>query len=526
MATTLKAIIAFTIGAGASAALPHTLNINGVGKVPDTIEVDNSAFSIAGSDATNVNVQNNSAAAGSVNVLVEYWYSPERIFGASSTTALSPRPFVPTASRLDSSSYIYPAGTEEIRYVRSATGDDANDGLSPATAWLTLNKGLGFLSGFSTNRNLILDVSDSTFSDSEQLNFPALFGGVNNDLDFGGIGVNNFFFKTIGQIRASQTLQQALTITLVTPDPVTGMPVFTVSEGLTPGAHVGQFILGSGLSEYGVIVANDASTLTVASTITALTGPVGVYIPSTTFTFGAGDDNFFQESIYIDMFANYTIQGISFLANGTFQSALAVNSVMPWHLFLCQIQGLYVSGPGQGVMDACYVTRLFGLNAASMERRSSFFDGCNMLNHGDGASGMNNVNGCYFDSCQPVFSGNVESRVGGSITNTEIANGSAEGVIMRGGNIGRIKDCRIRDCAADGILADVPMRLLVDNVVGTGNVGHGALLQNGAQAGVLNGPTLTGTVGEVSLGGTGTVAWAAAPATDVAALAPQFCRIF
>jgi hypothetical protein len=527
VATTLKAIInSGSVAAGATATLAHTLNIDGVGQVPDTIEVDNAVFDVLSADATNVVVQNTSGSAASVNVLVEHWYSVERVFGASGTTALSPQPFISTASQPDLPSNIFPAGTEELRYVRSATGDDANDGLTPATAWQTLNKGLGFLAGFSTNRRKTLDVSDSTFSATEQLNFPALFGGVDADLSFAGSGPNNFFFRTIGQIRAEQSLQQALTVTNVTPDATTGLPTLTVSQVLVPNAHVGQFVIGAGLAEYGVVVTNDANTLLVASASNVFTAPVGAYLPSTTFTFGDAA-NFFQQATYINMFAHFTVQGISFLANGANQTALTVLPSMPWNMQLCQLQGLTVLGGSQlGTMDACYITRRYGQDGASMICRSSFFDAVTFENHGDGASGLDAYISCFFDGCNPVLAGNFESRMGVQMQDCEIANGTAEGILVRGANVNRIEDTRIRDCATDGIIVDAPVRLRVDNVVGTNNGGFGARLQNGAQVEVLNGPTLTGASGQVSLGGTGATTWAAAPATDVGAGAPQFCRIF
>lgn len=528
MATTLKAVVAFTsVSAGATATLPHTLNIDGVGQEPDRIEIDNGAFSVLSSDATDVTVRNDSGSTASVNVLVERWYSSERTFGASGTTSLSPQPFIPTVSQPDAATYLYPAGTQELRYVRSATGDDTNDGLTPATAWQSVNKGLSFLAGFSTNRLKTLDVSDSTFSADEALNFPALLGGNNDDLSFADPGPNNFFFRTIGQIRAAQTLQQALTVTLVTPDPVTGLPTLTVSETLTPGAHVGQFVIGSGLAEYGVCVFNDASTLLVASTGSTFTAPVGTYLPSTTWTFGDAA-NIFQQATYATLLSNFTFQGIDFRTNGAAKTALTVYGVMPWHIQLCKVEGLKILGGGQlGIMDACHITRRYGQDGAPMMNRSSFFDALTFENHGDGAVGTNSYLGCYFDGCNAVLAGNFESRMGVQMQNCEIANSTAQGIIVRGGNVNRIQDTRIRDSASDAVLVDAPLRLRMDNVVGTGNVGHGVKAENGAQIEISGTtPTVTGTVGDVDLGGAGTTAWGAAPATDVAAGAPQFCRLF
>jgi hypothetical protein len=95
VATQLKNIITFTaVGAGSQATLPHGLNVDGQGTIPDKIEFDNGEFSYVSADATDVTVQNDGAAPASVNVLCEHWHTFERVFGATSVTALTPQPFV------------------------------------------------------------------------------------------------------------------------------------------------------------------------------------------------------------------------------------------------------------------------------------------------------------------------------------------------------------------------------------------------------------------------------------------------
>ena len=116
MATTLKAIIpSGSVAAGATAVLPHTLNIDDVGQVPDVTQVDNNSFAILSADATNVTVQNTGSAAAATNVYCESWYSSERTFGNVATTALTPQPFVPAgsiSSGVAAATFVYqPGGT-------------------------------------------------------------------------------------------------------------------------------------------------------------------------------------------------------------------------------------------------------------------------------------------------------------------------------------------------------------------------------------------------------------------------------
>lgn len=526
MATRIRNIIALTVPANGTVAVAHGLNYDeSLGLVPDEVTFDNPALEFVSAGATNITVQNLNGVAESGNAMVVFWYSPERAFGAAATTDLVPKPYVPVGSDPDGAGYIFPGEPQEVRYVRTTGGNDANDGLTPATAWLTQSKGLAFVAGFSTNRSKILDVSDCVFAANEQLNLPALLGGVNFDLDFAGLGPNNFSDRSIGQIRASQTLQQALTVTLVTPDATTGLVVLTVAEVLVVNAHVGQLVIGSGLVEYGVVQSNGVNTLTLSTLNAVWTAPVGAYTPSCSWTFGDAA-NFFQQATYAGILSNYTFQGINFLANGAAQSALTLYTLFPVHLQLCQIEGLVLEGGGHATMDACYITRRFAQNGAAATIRSSFFDAVTFNNHGDGASGVGQIQGCMFDGCGPLLSGNLESRMGLSMSGCEIDNATAQGIIFRGANLGFIEDTRIQNSAADGIRVDTPCLLRLDTVVGAANVGYGVELLNGAQLEAVAGVTLTGTLNDVFLGGTGAVAWAAAPATDVGAVAPQFCRLF
>jgi len=100
MTTRLKNILTFTnLAPQASAQLSHSLNIDGVGVIPDTAIPNLGDFAITGATATTLTVTNNGSVTATVNVLVEYFYSPERAFGDPSNppfTQLTPAPFSPT----------------------------------------------------------------------------------------------------------------------------------------------------------------------------------------------------------------------------------------------------------------------------------------------------------------------------------------------------------------------------------------------------------------------------------------------
>jgi hypothetical protein len=98
VATVLKTILAYNnVASGATATLPHGLNLSGRAVSPDEIQLDDGDFSIVSSDTTDVTVRNNGAALASVNVLCERWHTEERALPPGQTD-LTPQPFVPAGS--------------------------------------------------------------------------------------------------------------------------------------------------------------------------------------------------------------------------------------------------------------------------------------------------------------------------------------------------------------------------------------------------------------------------------------------
>lgn len=99
MATQLKNIIAHSnVAAGAFSTLPHQLNLDGLGLVPDSVQLSNGEFAFISADDTEITVRNNGVAVGSCDVLAEHWHTMERTFGPESVTALTPQPFVPAGT--------------------------------------------------------------------------------------------------------------------------------------------------------------------------------------------------------------------------------------------------------------------------------------------------------------------------------------------------------------------------------------------------------------------------------------------
>lgn len=101
MGTRLLQVVTFTnIGAAATLALPHQININGAAQTPDFVAADTPGFAISVT-ATQVTVTNNNPAPASVNVWLELKHSIPRQLGrvpdGLTDPSLTPRPFVAAA---------------------------------------------------------------------------------------------------------------------------------------------------------------------------------------------------------------------------------------------------------------------------------------------------------------------------------------------------------------------------------------------------------------------------------------------
>jgi hypothetical protein len=98
MATRLFSILRFSaVGAGAQATLPHQINLDDRGVVPDEITVSNGDFSVVSVTATDVTVENTSGFAADTDVLCRRWDPFMRAFGIENQPSLTPQPFVPAA---------------------------------------------------------------------------------------------------------------------------------------------------------------------------------------------------------------------------------------------------------------------------------------------------------------------------------------------------------------------------------------------------------------------------------------------
>lgn len=122
MPTQLNQVLAFTgVGAGATVALAHNINVNAIPVLPDLVFRDNGDFAIVSVTTTTVTVRNDGAVVASLNVWLWRQHSMDRAYGGVLTN-LSPQPFVPAAGGAGGT-----GGTLVFRYTVTGAEPDRSD---------------------------------------------------------------------------------------------------------------------------------------------------------------------------------------------------------------------------------------------------------------------------------------------------------------------------------------------------------------------------------------------------------------
>lgn len=412
-----------------------------------------------------------------------------------------------------------------VRYVRSATGSDANDGLTPATAWATLEKGLTSFAIAAVNESWVLDIA-GTFSGSETLNIGGTqLGGLNNNLDLAATGPDNFLAYSHGQIRAALSEVIApITISGSSAQATTGLYTINVTNVLVAGAHVGQILAAEGLVEYARITANGVGTITVSTTTdpSTWTGTVGIYEEGATITYS--DAVSYNQSVQLIALMDWFFTGINFEVPDPALVSMSCIANAPIYFQLCKFNGIYLSGPETTTFDACDINAFYTHDGAGVLTRNSTFRDVEFLCHGASASGTNDWTQCVFlDGVSPFGAGNVESVFYFNLTNCFFDGFATDTIHALFGN-SRMTDCLITNTAGDAIETNGPnVRLDLNNVDGsTGNTGVGIRILNGSQVDVDAATSVTGAGGDISLGDAGVIAYAAVPAVDLG----QLVRIY
>lgn len=413
-----------------------------------------------------------------------------------------------------------PGATPLTWFVRSATGSDTNDGLTALTAFATLERGLREVALYATNKPSKLDVTDSTFNVNDLLQLGGTqLGGIRETSDAPAVPLYPRQRQT--QIVATPVIALALTITSSAANLTTGTVTLTTSTAIAAGQLDNTILVGSVSGEYGAIadytIGAGPNTIEVAADST-FTAPVRAYVPSATLIYGDVAEEA-DGAVYLNALSDWAFQWIAFQSHSK-NSALTIWAHAPVSLFGCVLDGIQLLDGGSTVSliacivkDASYVQD--GGSAALFRSRLTVVLDCN----GSSDSGTNTCVETILDGCTGAWGGgNTDSRFDCELSKCIVRDGSSNGIEARFGNWA-ISSCQIANNAASGIFA-INTKLQLQDVTGTGNGSFGLDMQYDAAC-LANGATVTGTGGDVNLGGTGGAGvhtWLVMPASDLPSL--------
>lgn len=427
----------------------------------------------------------------------------------------------------------YQTQVQSVTYVRN-TGNDDNPG-TLASPLRTLGAALDQLhTGPQGLHRQVIDMTGFVDTITNTIIETPSGGWGSNDLfrvgglDNGRVDVFNMPFE----IRADPLLVQTITVTNESSDATTGHITLTVSDTLVVDAHKGQWVDGgTGLGGIiiGVIVANTETTLTLAGSSTGYGGTSTIYTQSCVLS-GA-------DFALMDIVCNgpTMLQGIKLVNTygasdrTSLKYRLAGGGKLSLHQ--CSVEGIASirEEATSGVLDLwyCYVTTRLWCEQSAHIVHDTVLDGCNLNFHGSGGGGLNELADCILDGCTPYGGTNHESNFDVEVNDCYIRNAQTHGIRIGSPVAGVVRNTRIDDSGADAI--NIPTGggiKIVDNVVGSGNVGYGCQATNGAQVNDVNTNTVAGALGQVKVGSSAASNWGGVERTDIGEANPQFCRIF
>lgn len=418
----------------------------------------------------------------------------------------------------------WPVGQAALTWYVRPGGDDNDDGQSALTAFATLGRALREVPLYAANRPSIIDVTGMTIAEAELLQLGgAALGGIIGTADAVPAPPLVPGRRQV-QIVATPTVVQALNVTSDATNPTSGLVTLTVSDAIAPGALDNLIVGGAGAGELAAIKSYTTgagpNTIEIDAT-SAPSAPVRAYAPGASLTYG-DPAQALDGAIHLHALADWSFQWIAFASTaGAKPCALTIWPDAPVQLIGCVLDGLQIMAGGGAVH----------LYASVVKDASLVLDGANVLLertalrsltaldcNGSSAAGATTLTQSSVQGCPPWGGGISTSRFACAVTNSEVLDGVGNGIDCRFG-VWTISDALVATCGGSGIYVQ-DASVSINSVGGAGNVGYG--LRAAWFCNVNADATVTGTLGDVSLGDAGVFAWAELPATDLERLARVF----
>lgn len=370
-------------------------------------------------------------------------------------------------------------GTTLTIYLRN-TGDDANNGLTVGTAVATMKRAKELTPRFYEGGLIVWDMTGFSETLDEPFHVPQVFGSAH-------VSSGEFAFSMYADL--ADVL--SVTVSGVTPHVTHTMPTVAVNETLTVNAHVGQFLVGSGANEVGVIVSNTASDIVVASLASTFTAPVKIQQTSCSLTLGDSSDPL-NTAFALYTQSSFRMRGISLRASNANVHAMMVVANYSSRAELCDIDRVLVRGGGEAMLFlSCYMQGKFYLQAP-VNAQECFFDSVDFYSSN---SEKSQFLASWFDACD-VGDGPDDFRPSMRLWRCQVDNAPSIGIDMLNPHYSSIEETDISNSVGDAISLDGG-RVKVDGCSGSGNGGYGLSASNGAIVDAMNSPTLSGSSGEV-----------------------------
>lgn len=422
---------------------------------------------------------------------------------------------------------VWDYGSAVVTYYVRPGGNDNNNGLAPGDAFATFARAYREVALAGTNKPIRINVTGMdganaiTGDEVLQLGGAAL-GSISQDYDLNFLPPFYLGYRQQVQVVAEPNLVLALNVTGEVADADTGLLTLTVTNALAAGQLDDTIIIGDGFGEYGAVASYTTgagpNTITVSS-ITPFTLPVSAYEPSAELRFGDAA-NAFEQAIYLNALCDWGFQFLRITSNGPKSAAITIWPHAPVGFLGCVISGLQVhGGAGAVTVDGCIVKdQIWAQDGGTMRVLASTIRDLSLfLCHGSGSSGLNEMTACHIIDCGNAYgAGNQESRFSFGMANVDVSGSLSDGVDARFGSSSLV-ECKLHDNAVSGIRVRYGASVYLSSVTGTGNAWHGV---SGREMASINhtGTNVTGVSGDIELGAAGTIAWTAAPATDVVEL--------
>lgn len=386
-------------------------------------------------------------------------------------------------------------------YVRPA-GDNANDGLTPATAWATLAYAKTHIPAFYNNGGFVIDVTSVNETLTAAIGIPIagpFFGSSPGSL----LGFNGAF--TIHSDLVDFLTIAVVDIVSVTTHATTGQKTINTTGGLVPGQLVGKKVTQSGVLR-GVVKRNTASAITTsAATLDALS-PITLSDPGATLwelsLTGGGIGLTIVEGVALKstLFNGLTLEQCTsrpFVAMCDVDTWLENEGVGP-HLYQSYIKASVEAGNNASFTQDAVATR-------------SFFKGVDFSS--GGADLSFDLNTAALESCGPACGNLSEGSVFARISGTEFLTPTSHAILLDSPGIVSLDSCTIDGSASAPIRVTTAAQVSLSNIpAGVGNLSLGVLLAGGARCEATSTVALTASLGNVSIGSLGARTWAAVTA--------------